>query len=798
MKDLSHTFSIPRLDRVDFVIAPKAYHPWYLKQKQGQWNLSFQLMTKETFLRDLAFDIDENQVLPKIVKDLNLTVQEANVGLTLLQQIPENQHHLLEPSLKLDLIWQYLISQKLIRRNPFIEKKYKDKVIYVDGYLQEDRQLNLAFHRFKMPTTFASPLAFPKALKVKEFATIEDEVSAMFNRISAFTEQGVSLKDMYLLTPSDSYLYELERQSAYFKIPIQMPMRHTLFSLPITQKFLQRLRKGESLEAIWETLTSESQEETQLLQSQLSNLSLASLPLQTRVALVEHLSQQRFLKPPIYQSAVNVVKDLMPSENQYVFVLGFIQGQYPATLRDHRLLDEQTMRTLGLLTTTQKQEESQLRLTNLFARSKHLYLSYPRLIEGKVTIPSPFIAIHGLSIQAGEYLADGVDYSGSLGAIRKVKYTFMEKQFHQTHPYLEAYRQQYPDNEAIFNHAFTPFDFDLQNKPLKLSYSALKDYYQCSFKYFVGRILKVNPMDQDQFYMHLGTFAHEVFETMKDDLNQFDEVFETALLNQKNLSDKEQILFANLKPQLRKVCEFNLLHQQHMQLQAIEVEKEIVYQHDSQTKLNGFIDKIILLRTPEGKEYIAVVDYKSGAESFDEDLIEFGWSLQLPIYALMLENHPDYQHRDVLGLFIQHIIETSLNAKTIEIGNQSYPRSYQLDGIIVNQKEKIQILDNTVLEGKTQFIQGVSVVKKGGFRKSNHLKTSQEISGYASLAKEKISEASQAIRRGEFAINPKEIKNKSSCDYCPFLDTCFRKPHDVKSMKITRKTNEEVTDGDVD
>jgi hypothetical protein len=798
MKDLSHAFSTPLLDRIDFVIAPKAYHAWYLKQKQGQWNLSFQLLTKETFLRDLAFDIDENQVLPKIVKDLSLTVQEANVGLTLLQQIPEDQHRLLDASLKLDVIWQYLISQKLIRKNPFIEKKYKDKVIYVDGYLQEDRQLNLAFHRFNMHVTFAKPLSFPTSLQVETFATIEDEVSAMFNRVAALSEQSVPLKDIYLLTPSDTYLYELERQSAYFKIPIQMPMRHTLFSLPITQKFLHRLRKGENLAAIWEILSSESQEDTQLLQSQLSNLSLASLPLQTRVALVEHMTQQRFLKPPIYQSAVNVVKDLMPNENQYVFVLGFIQGQYPATLRDQSLLDEQTMMRLGLLTTTQRQQESQLRLNNLFARANLLYLSYPRLVEGKLTIPSPLIAMHGLTIRPGEFLADGVDYSGSLGAIRKVKYDFIEKQFHQTHPYLQAYRQQYPHDEAIFNHAFTPFEFDLQNKPLKLSYSALKDYYQCSFKYFVGRILKVNPMDQDEFYMHLGTFAHEVFETMKDDLNQFDGVFENALLNQKNLSDKEQILFANLKPQLRKVCEFNFLHQQHMQLQGIEVEKEIDYQHDLQTKLVGYIDKIMLLRTSEGKEYIAVVDYKSGAESFDEDLIEFGWSLQLPIYALMLENHPDYQHRDVLGLFIQHIIETSLNAKTIEIGDQSYPRSYQLDGIIVNQTEMIQILDDTVLQGKTQFIQGVSVVKKGGFRKSNHLKTSEEISRYASLAKEKISEASQRIRHGEFSINPKEIKHKTSCDYCPFIDTCFRKPHDVKSMKITRKTNEEVTDGEVD
>ncbi len=798
MNDVSLGVLSSPLDRVDFVIAPSAYHPWYLKQKQGRWDLSFQLLTKDAFLRDITFDLNEDSIIPKLVQALNLSVQEAVMGLKLLQQIKEEHHHLLDKRFKTDLIWQYLQTHSHILKNPFITKKYQGKIIHVDGYIAEDRQLNMAFHTLQTKVTYQPLFAFPKHIKVQEFASIEDEVSAMFNRISSLSDQGMDLKDMVLLQPHDDYLYEIERQSVYFQIPIQMPMRHTLFSLPITQKFLQRLRKGEQLDAIWETLESESHDDTTLLKSQLSSLDLASLPLKTRVAYVEHRVRQRYLKQPIYRSAVRVVNNLIPSQQQHVFVLGFLQGNYPSSLRDQSMFDDKTSIQFGLLTSKERQSERDLQLTNLFARSQNLYVSYPRLVEGKPTISSPLIQIHQLKVVQGEYLISSVDYSAGLGLIRKVKYDFIEKQFHHTHPYLSAYRQQYPEEMKRFNYAFNWIDADLSNKALKLSYSALKDYYQCSFKYFVGRILKVNPMDQDEFYMHLGTFAHEVFETMKDDVSQFDVVFDHALANQRNLTAKENILFQNLKPQLRKVCEFNLLHQQHMQLSNIEVEKEISYQHDDHTKLVGYIDKIILLRTPEGKEYVSVVDYKSGAESFDEDLIEFGWSLQLPIYALMLENHPDYQNKDILGLFIQHIIETSLNAKTIEIGDQTYPKSYQLDGIILNEKDKIQIMDDTVLDGKTQFIQGVSVVKKGGFRKSNHLKSAAEISQYASKAKDKITEATASIREGDFAINPKNIKKKSSCDYCPFLDTCFRKPHDVQVMHIEKKLNGEATDGDTD
>jgi hypothetical protein len=71
------------------------------------------------------------------------------------------------------------------------------------------------------------------------------------------------------------------------------------------------------------------------------------------------------------------------------------------------------------------------------------------------------------------------------------------------------------------------------------------------------------------------------------------------------------------------------------------------------------------------------------------------------------------------------------------------------------------------------------------------------MAAYATLAKEKIEQASQGIRRQAYVINPKHIKGKSSCDYCPFLDTCFRKPSDVESIEMAKKGWVDA-DGDVD
>jgi ATP-dependent helicase/DNAse subunit B len=297
--------------------------------------------------------------------------------------------------------------------------------------------------------------------------------------------------------------------------------------------------------------------------------------------------------------------------------------------------------------------------------------------------------------------------------------------------------------------------------------------------------------------MHLGTFAHEVFETMGTDLSQFDVVFDQALTNQKALSAKELMLFFHLKKQLLRVCEFNLKHLQAMTNPTVEVEKEMIYQHDDNTNLVGYIDKIMMVRDEQGREYLTVVDYKSGAESFDEQLLPFGWSLQLPIYALMLQEHPSFKGKEILGLFIQHIIETSMDPKTIEIDEALYPKSLQLDGIALADRNKLQWFDETIRDGQSQFLQGVSIIKSGEFRKTNHVKSTETMVGYATLAKQKIEQASQGIRQQAYAINPKIIKGKSSCDYCPFLDTCFRKPNDVETIVMAKKGLVD-TDGDTD
>ena len=785
------------LKNIDVIIAPFAFHAFYLNLKKDSWSYRFQLMTKDQFLNDVTFDFDHQRAIVKVMESFGMAYQEASTLLLTLKHFPVDQLSNQGSYPKISRIYQLLTQDKIIQTNPFSTHKYQGKKVLVDGYLNDDGMLLSHLHAKNAQVDFVEPQSIQPYGEVRVYANLEDEVSGFFNRIAHLLKQGKDLSSMYLIDPGIAYHYELKRQSQYFQIPIQLSSQESIFSLPLMQIILKDLERDEDVPALLSNPSFTKHPDWVIALPFLKEYQGLTLSPEGKLDYIRHRFHQTKLKEPRYRKAIQVVKEHAPNLADEVFVLGFVQGSYPSTTRDKGYLSDGEKTNLGMLTSSQEQAIQNQRFTSLLARSTHSYLSYCRILDGKVMIPSPWINPWKLQVVEGSHVTEGVDYGQQLGVMRKVKYEYIAKQFKEVNPYLKAYQQAYPKAMNMFDHAYTPIDANPKDKPLRLSYSALKDYYACSFKYFVGRVLKVKPMDQDEFYMHLGTFAHEVFETMGTDLSQFDVVFDQALKNQKALSAKEMMLFSHLKKQLLRVCEFNLKHLQAMTNPTMEVEKELVYQHDDNTNLVGYIDKIMMVRDEQGREYLTVVDYKSGAESFDEQLLPFGWSLQLPIYALMLQEHPSFKGKEILGLFIQHIIETSMDPKTIEIDGALYPKSLQLDGIAIADRNKLQSFDETIRDGQSQFLQGVSIVKSGEFRKTNHVKSTETMAGYATLAKQKIEQASQGIRQQAYAINPKIIKGKSSCDYCPFLDTCFRKPSDVEAIVMAKKGLVD-TDGDTD
>ncbi len=782
------------LEMFDYVLAPSSFHQGYLLRKHQDWQRHYQLITKEQFCDDVFGKIDRQKVLPLIMRGFACSAQEANDILSSLSVDPTQLIHTHPYLDRLQRVYRYLSQEGLIRLNPLHDVKYHGKTIYIDGYHNEDCLINELVARYQMVVTYAPTPPMSEGKQVFRFESIEDEVSYFFNQVATLIQQGVPLKDIYLRKPAEHYVSELNRQSTYFQIPIQLTNQDTLFTLPITQWYLQKLKEGIEDEGIWKQSDSFPAEDVTLLKQTLLTANVSYLAPHQRATYLRYVCQHTRLQTPRYVSAVQVITDAFPLPDHHVFVLGFVQGRYPTITRDLSLLPESLQQALGWLTTAQENALQRHSLHCFLARTNHLYLSYARIEQGQIMTVSPMVTTLGMKELAGEFVVNHTDYSGQLGLLRREKYRYIAQRFRYQHPLLEAYETQFKEVIKPFDYAFESFDVGLKEKALTLSYSAIKDYYSCGFKYYVSRVLKVKPIDQDEFYMHLGTFAHEVFEKVEDRLASFEEVFTHVLSQQINLSEKEKVLFSHLKKQLYQVCEFNVYHQHAMAFAQRHVEAKMDLTIDEQTKMIGYIDKIVELQDAQGQRYLAVVDYKSGSESFDETLIPYGWSLQLPMYAWMLNQHPDFKDKPVLGVFIQHIVETSFGAKTLTIDSKTFPKSYQLDGIALGQMKEFTLLDRTIGQGTSTFIGGVSLIKSGDFKKSKRVKTRSDFQHYTKEAHDKIITANQKIRAGEFVINPKSIKQKQSCDHCPFLDTCFRQPKDIEVINLAKQDEGDDSD----
>lgn len=94
----------------------------------------------------------------------------------------------------------------------------------------------------------------------------------------------------------------------------------------------------------------------------------------------------------------------------------------------------------------------------------------------------------------------------------------------------------------------------------------------------------------------------------------------------------------------------------------------------------------------------------------------------------------------------------------------------RLDGV-VNTEDDIYRAMDVELSGKSNVLP-ISVNKDGTVRKSDKAVDKEEFRLIADYANYRIAEAGNAILKGNTEVNPYLLKNRSSCDYCPYAAVC--------------------------
>ncbi len=362
-----------------------------------------------------------------------------------------------------------------------------------------------------------------------------------------------------------------------------------------------------------------------------------------------------------------------------------------------------------------------------------------------------------------------------------------------------------PDNEyKDFDHSYKTITAEIK-KPDEYSITSLNSYYTCPFLYYLQNILKLdnNDPDDDTYARDFGNFCHHIFENIYAADFDFEKVFQEARNEFIESRKKNNIPTTN-----RELMFLDISHDwlnqytltarlQFVDLSKVEEKHEypiklIVKSNktNSTYHLKGRIDKLVFTSGSSDKKYYTIVDYKTGSEKFSLPEVFLGGSLQLPLYALALEDNKEKYSlvdRDFAGFGIQHIIKKgTIKDSNGRLSDNAFRGVLKIRGIGLASKDYCSVFDKSMIK-----VNG-DLKKKGDYLYPGQTfldEKSELVDGYtfSNLKSDTIEACSNTLDKitsQDFSIAPTIIKNNgiSQCSYCSFRNICYRSIDDIKVL----------------
>lgn len=364
----------------------------------------------------------------------------------------------------------------------------------------------------------------------------------------------------------------------------------------------------------------------------------------------------------------------------------------------------------------------------------------------------------------------------------------------------------------------------------------LDSYYECPFKYYLEKVLKIqkDSKDIDRFANRRGDLIHKVFEdiyTRDYSINpdiEFENAFKKGIAAYKQsakddgqpytILDDVNIEF--IHRWLKDVVK-TILRQKDPSISRIVEEKaEQTIQYDisdgdKKYHLEGRIDKLIYTKGDQGIQYYTIVDYKSGSSgTFDIYQVFLGGSLQLPIYylaSLDASKNPEITHNktDWFGGFgIEHLYFPNTVANSVgKYCSSDILNRYRLSGIAYNNMDYIRSFDSTAIKidpkkGEILKTKGDFINLKNSFSsdlEDSSLLGEKEIkytlNAFLGDAKNAILNSLNGIEENDFKISPTQTrKGKPSCSFCRYGNICYHAKSDIRDItkEISSRFEKEI------
>lgn len=751
-----------KLDELDntVIIAPNITRAYFLLIREENPLLNFKIYTKEELLSAIYGKVSIDAV--------NFLINKFNLDYLKAKKYISYIEHGIDGYSEIEQIKIDLENNGYIERDSLSSYLFKNNKIIFISYAYEDVEINKLIKKIDLKNyTFLSFRAFFNENENRtyiDFLDIDEEVKYCLNLVSDNLRLNKKIK---IICDSKKYEYYLKIFSHSFHLKLFFKSDTNLF---ITQigKILYKLLINDINLNLEEYMIS-NQIELSKMSGYYEILDLIKKykidSINNKILNFKLILQRFYIKNKEFTNQIEVVNQIEFDKNYHYILLGASESFFPSIKNDLDFLDDEEKIRYELSPSIDHNNLiNDLSLAFLNFENLDIIL-FHQLESNKKENVSFLIKSQGYKPISPELL--GYEYSKELSKAFCSSYDNYLNKFYIKKAGYDAYKKILKLDEK-YDHKYTRINDHITSKK-EYSYSMMNDYFSCPFFYYCARVLKISS-NEDSFNLKFGKFAHKIMEHVYDNDLSFEDSY-GKYIEEYQFDDKEMTLLKSLTNELKQVFNFIRIRKIEQSIYNTYKEVDISVSYKDDIKFNGKIDSIVLL----DKNYLYVVDYKTGIASFDKEGIKYGLSLQLPAYYFLLKNSEQFKEYDPAGLYIQN-----LTTNSIHINEEVSADEYLLKGYTLNNDISINLIDNSLNQtSESIIVDRLKKNKNGQYSKSKTLITKNELDNMNVEFGEVLERFDKELNDNNFSISPLKYNNKIKCDSCEFKDICFKKESDV-------------------
>lgn len=618
----------------------------------------------------------------------------------------------------------------------------------------------------------------------------EEEISFVCSKICELIKSGIDINNIKLTNVKSDYTYIIRKTFKLFNIPINIKSDESIKSTMIVKKFKELYNENisEVMDKISELITNNYEKDIYKSILNVVNKYSDSNYMDVKEILFDDIDNIKIKRDEL-KNAVNIIdfKSDLISDNDYVFLVNFNEGIIPINHKDEDYLNDIEKNNLGIDTSFTLNEKETNEVIETIKTTHNLILTYSEYNQNnKIYVSSAYSS----DILEEEKVNLNFNNSNNYNKLRLLSEKDDNNKYGTLSSDLLTLSAHYKDEPYLtYNNKYKKISNNkLKNylsKGLTLSYSSMNTFYQCSFRYYLDNILRVNKYEE-RFDAVLGSIFHEILSEcfINDDYD--------VILNYERLisestypfSESEKFFLENLKNELLLIIDTIKEQLKYTSLKQSMYEKEIKIDISSDVKVTfkGFVDKI-LYDEFNGEKIVVIIDYKTGNPLLNINNSLYGLDMQLPVYIYLIKN--EIKNVRIGGFYLQKILS---NVNSL----QKRKESLKLQGY---SNEDIDILEKVDSSYENSCVIKSLRTTQNGFYSYSKIINDEQIDTLYNIVESKVKEARDKILNTEFDINPKEMDDKNiGCKFCKYKDICYMTSSDIVKLKKIDNVFSEVND----